>query len=66
MILVDVFIGEIWMCVIMSYGSYCCLCVDNFEGEVEDYILILNICEEIFGCFSYCFVEVGIIIYEWI
>ena len=66
MIPADVLTGETRMRVIMSYGSHRRPCADNFEGEVEDYTLMLNTCEETPGCLSYCSAEAGTTIYEWI
>ncbi len=58
--------GTTTMRVVMSYGDFENTCDDDFEGEVEDYTVVIANCEDVPGCISYCESEGQNTSYEWI
>lgn len=62
----DALTGTTRMRVVMAYNAYQDGCDDNFEGEVEDYSVILDTCDNIPGCIDYCDAAAGSTAFEWI
>ncbi|MEL6658408.1 MAG: GEVED domain-containing protein [Bacteroidota bacterium] len=59
-------VGATGMRVVMSFNGFRQPCADNFDGEMEDYTVIIDDCENTPGCVNYCEAEAGSTFYEWI
>lgn len=58
--------GTTRMRVVMSYGTFRRPCADNFDGEIEDYTLIIEDCADTPGCVEYCESNGDNTGFEWI
>lgn len=58
--------GSTRMRVVMSYGSFENACGDDFEGEIEDYTIVIANCEDVPDCITYCESEGESTNFEWI
>ena len=58
--------GSTRMRVIMSYGAFSLPCSDGFEGEIEDYTVNIEDCENTPDCIQYCETTAESTAFEWI